>query len=179
MDLSAYMVRLSLDVVSTLNCLLDPFLYVLWFKECKLELLKIFSCLGQVIKDKAASLHYEVFDIVPYERTSVIRSMPRKFEEKREVDMNNTIYNLTKWFNPWQISNHAVLVVGYSKEQDPADPLMRKRVELKRNREAEYMYFQGQAQNVQENRAGLTPYEMTRVPEKRDKHLRSGQSLRV
>ena len=90
MGLGPYIVRLSLDAVSILNCLLDPFLYVLWFKECKLELLNMFSFLGKSVKEKAKLLQYEVFDIVPYETNALNRNKTRHFEGTCGVDMNDT-----------------------------------------------------------------------------------------
>ncbi|KAH3701114.1 hypothetical protein DPMN_076098 [Dreissena polymorpha] len=90
MGISPYIVRLSLDAVSTLNCLLDPFLYGMWFKECKLELLKIFSWLGPSVRKKTNLLQYEVFDIVPYESTVSNKSIPRYLEGTLGVGMNDT-----------------------------------------------------------------------------------------
>ncbi|KAH3819809.1 hypothetical protein DPMN_121553 [Dreissena polymorpha] len=90
MSLGPYKVRLSVDAVSTLNCMLDPFLYVLWFKECKLELLKMFSFLGKSVKEKAKILQNEVFDIVPYETNALNRNITRRFEGTCGVNMNDT-----------------------------------------------------------------------------------------
>ncbi|KAH3812465.1 hypothetical protein DPMN_140898 [Dreissena polymorpha] len=41
------------------------------------------------LKDKAELLHYDMFNIVPYESKAPNRRMVRSFREKRGVDMNN------------------------------------------------------------------------------------------
>ncbi|KAH3790314.1 hypothetical protein DPMN_168512 [Dreissena polymorpha] len=49
LNLSHVALRFGLDIITTVNCILDPFVYVLWFKECRMEMLKMLSvCLPYV-----------------------------------------------------------------------------------------------------------------------------------
>jgi len=48
------------------NSFVDSLLYILWFAECQLELLKLFSFLGQTVQLKTERMRMKVFDIVPY-----------------------------------------------------------------------------------------------------------------
>ncbi|KAH3790311.1 hypothetical protein DPMN_168509 [Dreissena polymorpha] len=49
LNLSQVALRFGLDIITTVNCILDPFVYVLWFKECRMEMLKMLSvCLPYV-----------------------------------------------------------------------------------------------------------------------------------
>jgi len=56
--------RIMTDAVTHVNCFFDPFLYVLWFKECQLEVLKMFSFLGENVRTQVVKMKMEVFDIV-------------------------------------------------------------------------------------------------------------------
>lgn len=64
MDLDVGTVRLSLDTVSTVNCIIDPFLYVLWFKESQMEMYRLFSRFSKRLKRKAEDMKYDIFNIV-------------------------------------------------------------------------------------------------------------------
>jgi len=48
------------------NSLSDSLLYILWFKECQLELLKMLSFLGHSIQRKTETMKMKVYDIVPF-----------------------------------------------------------------------------------------------------------------
>ena len=63
MNLEVAYVRISLETISMMNCLLDPFLYVMWFKESQMQLLLIFSRFS-LCEQKAATMKYQIFDIV-------------------------------------------------------------------------------------------------------------------
>ncbi|XP_060577600.1 uncharacterized protein LOC132734770 [Ruditapes philippinarum] len=64
MNLDVRSIRTSLEVVSAINCFINPFLYVMWFKESQMEAFKLFSCFNKNFKTKAEAMKYEIFDIV-------------------------------------------------------------------------------------------------------------------
>lgn len=66
MGLGVTEIRVALDGVSIVNCFLDPFLYVLWFKESQMELYKILSVI-RCLQTKADRMRYKVFSIVTVE----------------------------------------------------------------------------------------------------------------
>lgn len=63
-DLGVAELRLSLEIVSLTNCILDPFLYVLWFKESQMEVYKLFSRFSRRLSVKVERMKYDIFDIV-------------------------------------------------------------------------------------------------------------------
>lgn len=62
--------RLTLDALSMINGLFDTCLYVLWFKECRMELLKIVSLCVPKLKQNIDSMRVQIFNIVTYDRPS-------------------------------------------------------------------------------------------------------------
>ncbi|KAH3836600.1 hypothetical protein DPMN_109971 [Dreissena polymorpha] len=58
--------RYGIDIFATANCILDPFVYVLWFRECRMELLKMLAgCLptSPYLQDKIEKMRVEIFCI--------------------------------------------------------------------------------------------------------------------
>ena len=62
-------IRLSLDAVSIMNCIFDPFLYVLWFRECQMQLFCMLSFINPKFRTRVAKMRIEIFDIVTYDTT--------------------------------------------------------------------------------------------------------------
>lgn len=56
--------RLAMEFVSLFNCLLDPFLYVLWFKECRLQLMLFIARFLKRYRHRAETMRMDVFNIV-------------------------------------------------------------------------------------------------------------------
>ena len=56
--------RISFEAVSTINCIIDPILYIMWFKECQMELLKMLSCINGKFLVKAEEMRIDIFCIV-------------------------------------------------------------------------------------------------------------------
>ena len=56
--------RTATDLLYMFNGLLDTFVYVLWFKECRYELLKIVSCFVPPLRPKLEKMRHEVFDVI-------------------------------------------------------------------------------------------------------------------
>ena len=52
-----------LDVVYLLNCIIDPLIYVLWFKEVRMEILNMCSKSCHCLKPTVEKMRREVFDI--------------------------------------------------------------------------------------------------------------------
>jgi hypothetical protein len=63
-DLKYTQLRLALEFVSLFNCLLDPFLYVLWFKECRLQLVVFLGKCFKRYRQKSETMRIDVFNIV-------------------------------------------------------------------------------------------------------------------
>ncbi len=55
---------LSIEIVAMLNCMLDPWLYVIWFRENRMELLKLFCSWNAVSRRKIESMRIDMFVIV-------------------------------------------------------------------------------------------------------------------
>lgn len=66
--------RTILDVLYMLNGLIDTCVYVLWYKECRYELLKILSSCIPPLKPKAERMRVEIFDIVTHTQTTETRT---------------------------------------------------------------------------------------------------------
>lgn len=62
--------RIAQDFVMILNAFVDNFAYVLWFKECRLELLKMLAHAFPACERRAEELRVEIFDIVTYNNMS-------------------------------------------------------------------------------------------------------------
>ena len=63
------------DFVYLLNCILDPLVHTLWFKEARLEIMKIFSKLCPRLKPSVEKMRMKVFSIIPY-RPDVEENIP-------------------------------------------------------------------------------------------------------
>lgn len=62
--------RTILDVLYMLNGLVDTCVYVLWYKECRYELLKLLACLVPPLKPKVEHMRVEIFDIMAHVQTT-------------------------------------------------------------------------------------------------------------
>lgn len=56
--------RVFMDSLMLTNGLLDTFVYVLWYKECRLELLKLVALAMPSLNEKVEKMKLDVFDIV-------------------------------------------------------------------------------------------------------------------
>jgi hypothetical protein len=63
-DVGVLYLRISFEGVSTVNSLIDPVLYIMWFKECQMEVMKMFACLNRKLHQKAEEMRIEIFCIV-------------------------------------------------------------------------------------------------------------------
>lgn len=63
-NVSLSCLRIALELVSFCNCLLDPFLYVVWFKECRLQLYKMLAFLCSRYEQRVELMRIRVYDIV-------------------------------------------------------------------------------------------------------------------
>ena len=59
--------RLSNDSVNAFNSMLDPFVYVLWYKECRMEMLKMLTCGTNIWQNKLEKMRRNIFDVVTIE----------------------------------------------------------------------------------------------------------------
>lgn len=67
-NLGVLQLRVAFESVSFLNCSLDPVLYIFWFKECQLELLKMFACFSRRLGSIAEEMRMDIFGIVIAEK---------------------------------------------------------------------------------------------------------------
>lgn len=63
--------RMCNDLLMLANGLVDTCAYVLWFRECRLELLKILSCLFPSLKTKAEEMRIRIFDISTFDKQTL------------------------------------------------------------------------------------------------------------
>lgn len=84
--------RLYLDAVNTCNCLIDPCLYVLWFRECRMEMLKMVSFLLPRLSDNVEKMRLNVFEVVTSRKFS--RSFGRNRTEPVLVTSPDTTFTI-------------------------------------------------------------------------------------
>ena len=53
-------------IVSVVTSLLDRILYIYWFRECRMELLKLVACCIPRLKPHVEKMRIEIFDVVTY-----------------------------------------------------------------------------------------------------------------
>ena len=61
-----YKRRLYMDLIMLLNALADTCVYVLWYKECRLEVLKICAVVCPSLNNRIERMRLHIFDIVTY-----------------------------------------------------------------------------------------------------------------
>ena len=66
-----YGTRISTDITNMTSCVLDPCLYVLWFRECRYEVLKMFSCASPKMAHKLENMRIEIFNVVLLDKNKV------------------------------------------------------------------------------------------------------------
>jgi len=90
LDVSTSSVLLHMDAFLILNCFINTFLYVLWFKECQMELLNMFAFLSNDIKLKVFKMKLEIYDIVTYNSAPLQSASPalRKDCENKHIDIS-------------------------------------------------------------------------------------------
>ena len=66
--------RTILDVLYIVNGLVDTCVYVLWYKECRYELLKIMSICIPPLRLKAERMRVEIFDIMGHQQATDSRT---------------------------------------------------------------------------------------------------------
>lgn len=56
--------RICVEIVSLCNCIVDPFLYVIWFKESRLEMLKFVAVVFTRYRQTVEDMRMDVYNIV-------------------------------------------------------------------------------------------------------------------
>jgi len=70
----SYIRRVTNDLLMITNGFVDTCIYVLWFKECRLELLKLFNNVCPMFDKKAEKMRIEIFEINTYNKSSATTS---------------------------------------------------------------------------------------------------------
>lgn len=63
LNLGPIPLRLWNDAINTLCCTMDPFVYVIWYKECRMEMLKLFSCWFPSLQPRVEQMRRDIFYI--------------------------------------------------------------------------------------------------------------------
>ena len=66
LNLSHVNLRFGMDIGATVNCILDPLVYVFWFRECRMEILKMFTvCLPYLpsLERRIEQMRLDIFHI--------------------------------------------------------------------------------------------------------------------
>lgn len=63
-----YIRRIMNDLLMVTNAFVDTCIYVLWFKECRMEILKLFSHVIPCFNKKAEKMRMDIFDIMTYSK---------------------------------------------------------------------------------------------------------------
>ena len=91
-------IRASTDIINFVNCVMDPFLYVLWFRESQMECLKLIAPCSKRIKTKIESMRIEVFGIVtkdvPIKRSNKVCAMLPKNTCKPIVAVKSDLFSV-------------------------------------------------------------------------------------
>lgn len=69
-----YVRRATNDLLMITNGFVDCCTYVLWFRECRLELLKLFGGVCPGFNKKADKMRFELFDIMTYSKSTTYTS---------------------------------------------------------------------------------------------------------
>ena len=64
--------KLQFDLFSLFNCTMDPCLYVWWFRECRMNLLKIPALCIPSVKKRTEKMKIDLFDIVTFKTRETI-----------------------------------------------------------------------------------------------------------
>jgi hypothetical protein len=75
--------RLSMEAVSFFNCILDPFLYVFWYDECRMQFVKCLGICSERYRQKAEQWRIDVYNIVTVHHTSKQLESGRKNAETK------------------------------------------------------------------------------------------------
>ena len=51
------------DLIKLVNCFIDPFIYIIWFRETRMEILKLFQVFCPSLKPKIEQMRVEIFNI--------------------------------------------------------------------------------------------------------------------
>lgn len=73
-NLSTVTLRLANDVINMFNCMMDPCMYILWYGECRLEMLKMIACFTPSLSSHIEQMRLKIFDIVTIEKIQELRS---------------------------------------------------------------------------------------------------------
>ena len=70
------------DAVYLLNCIIDPLIYVLWFKEARMEILNMFSTICHCLKPTVEKMRREVFHIPSFRNVQTNKPTPLESANK-------------------------------------------------------------------------------------------------
>ncbi|KAH3862963.1 hypothetical protein DPMN_025939 [Dreissena polymorpha] len=84
------LIRQSTDIILNINCLLDPCVYVIWYRECRMEILKMFSTCFPGLKDRIETMRHEIFFIVDTKNSGVITCDARSREAAPTSDPSHS-----------------------------------------------------------------------------------------
>ena len=65
-----------IDAAYLLNCIIDPLIYVIWFKEARMEILNMFSKICNCLKPSVEKMRREVFDILSFRNLQTDKPTP-------------------------------------------------------------------------------------------------------
>lgn len=66
--------KVSIEIVSIGNCILDPFLYVMWLKECRLELFKCIAVVFKRYRHRVEEMRMDIYNIVTTDCKPIVNS---------------------------------------------------------------------------------------------------------
>ena len=61
--------RIGNDMINTFNGMTDPCVYLLWYKECRMEIFKLLPWVPNVWKEKLEEMRMKIFEVVTMETT--------------------------------------------------------------------------------------------------------------
>lgn len=67
------------EILMTINGIVDTLIYVLWYRECRLEVVKLLACLFPSLRSRSERMAMSIFNIVTYEcRSSKSKKLSNK-----------------------------------------------------------------------------------------------------
>lgn len=88
--------RLILDALAMVNQFVDTCVYIVWYQETRLELMKMFSCLHPSMLLRAEQMKIQIFRIVTYDKTRVYNRFTSLVKEETIAGCSHDTCNDSK-----------------------------------------------------------------------------------
>ena len=92
LGLSTEPLRIMTDVINMVQCVMDPCMYILWYRETRMEMLKIMSKLHPCFAARVEAMRMEIFNIVTSEfKPHIFNNRVHPLEESKTQPIVETV----------------------------------------------------------------------------------------